>query len=661
MLKMFNIWITAVLAVATFLTGCINDPVSEDCTEEEPLAGDVYIRFRMNLNNGGMPGGTRAEGGSEPETPPATPVTPPVTPPEDTPGMTPAMSREKVVETIDLFVYDAGSSELLDIVSIDDPGKIADVCKEDGMIVPVRIKKARTVHIYVAANLPERARMMFGIGMVGNDVPFVAEGKTYRDVIEELIPDSNGMQKTLESNNGCIPMTGQFIIGDGSKDIAITNDNATQDNPLKVTADIRRIVSKIHVLAQYEAHDSGDYVFARDRSRGEAVASDEEYADWIGWILLKNVRYMPNGMNKSTYIFAQPNEKTNPLSTLKDWNMDLDRYVTGDKFGGYEGDFVYYDGSAMHSNNIDGIMAQAEAYEETKLQNTLDGKNVDFRYISGMYCTENYFDASPASAFFDNYGDAIPVVTHVSITAKLTPRVLVIEDNYKNLMNGFVKKYQESPDKKIFYEEYGLEPSDFTEKDMNAWNDMKKTDGAYNVYFENDTYKFRGFRTIKTNSQTDSDYILKWSLMMNKRWSNKPGEFADNKFSDGTFYVYDRRFDGESYVDENALIDRQRYLCLTAGAVATAKAEDISIKMRSVPHLGGWGYYYTYLDNNPGVQKPAGTKPYTWSQVTRNTYYLITVSNIGSPGGTISRPEYIKVNTESVGWDYAGKGDINLH
>ncbi len=638
MLKMFNIWIAAVLTAAALLAGCINDPVREDCIEEEPLAGDVYIRFRINLNSSGMPGVTRAEAGGESETP--------------------GTSRENTVETIDLFVYDAGSNELLDMVSIDN-AEIDQVFSSNGLTVPVRIRKARTVRIYAAANLPEKARAMFGIGMVGTDVPFVAEGKDYRSVIEELIPGSSGKQDMLEIINGCIPMTGQFI-SNGSPDMEMTNAYTTETNPLDITADVGRIVAKIHVLATCDTTHT-DYVVARDRSRRAAVPSDEEYADWIGWIRWEDVRYMPNGVNKSTYIFAQPNEKANPLSPWKDWNMDLDRYVTADGFGAYDGDFVYYNGEKMHSNNISesDIMSHAEAYAADKLDNTLAGTDVELRYTKGMYCMENYFDASPESAFFDNRDDAIPMVTHVSITAKLTPRVLVIGHDYKEKMNEFIKKWIGDSDK--LREEYGLETSDFGGADTTLWNKMTMPNGDYYAkyrdYFENDKYRFRGFRTIKTLSREHSYYILKWSLIMNKLWTHDPHMFADDRFSDGTFYVYDRQFDGESYVDANELIDKQRYICLTAGAVATAKAEDINIKMRSVPHLGGWGYYYTYLDQ----RKTGGKTPYTSSQVTRNTYYLITITNIGSPGGTITRPEYIKVNTESVGWDYTGKGDINLH
>ena len=78
-----------------------------------------------------------------------------------------------------------------------------------------------------------------------------------------------------------------------------------------------------------------------------------------------------------------------------------------------------------------------------------------------------------------------------------------------------------------------------------------------------------------------------------------------------------------------------------------------------MPHIGGWGYYYTYLDEFGAPHE--GRTPYTASQVTRNTYYLITVEKFGVPGGSTSRPEYIRVNTEPVVWDYEGKGDIDLH
>lgn len=657
----FNIWILGILVAATCFAGCNEDTIREDFPEKEEITGNVYIRFRMNLSGNGIPGGTRAGEGTNPG------------------NETPGADKENAVNTIDLLVYDAESDKLTDIVPVG-AEQIEQFKKNPdyNFYVSVYAGKGQKVKIYAAVNMTERMRQQFNFSRSGNDVFLSSAYNDYWNVIEEFVPGSSGKQETLENcDAACIPMTGQFVIdATGGGEIEITEGHATKEDALQVKADVSRIVAKIHVLATMTKEftlSTGEkvrYVHAEDKTSNSEQPSGkatEDYTNWIGWIRLKDVRYMPNAVNKSTYLFPQANNKEG-LYPWKDLNMDLESYVVGgqDIDMGFDTpawakDYVFYNGLSLHKENISaaGHLAQAEAYDSPKYNNTVNEPYSGNRYTKGMYCPENYFDSPAISAdAFGNYEEALPMVTHVSIAARLTPRRIVIVKDYAEKMKVFVNGYKAK--KEEFLGQYGLTTGDFTDEDVNRWEKIEKSyDAEGRKYFSGTDNLYREvFRIIKTDSEADAADIINWSLKINRLWSRNAADFENGKYPDGTFYVYDVKYDNLQ-VAPSAIDWKQGYLYLTAGAVAAATADNIDIKTYSVPHLGGWGYYFTYLDQLGQTQN--GKTPYTASQVTRNTYYLITVGNFGMPGGSISRPEYIRVNTEAVGWDYAGRGEINLH
>lgn len=633
MLNACKIWILLSLAMMMLFAGCSDDVLREDLPEEEKPAGNVYIRLQMNLNSNG-PAGSRAtsragDGSIDPETP--------------------GTSKENAVNTVDILVFDATTNELTDVVFLDET-QITQITSDIGIVVPIFAKQGQKVKIYAAVNMTAAMRQFFTLGSTGTNFTLSSTGKSYWDVINEFVPGSNGKQAILEGNpNGGIPMTGQFKVesvsdGDtdnttGSGDITI-KVHTTKDNPLSVKADVSRIVAKVHVLAK---SDDDKYV----------NATYSNTTDRIGWITLEDVRYIPNGTNKSSYIF--PQEENN---TLKDKNMDLEHYLVGGKINAqlWGTDYVFLDGKAVHKANIDSYTGVAEQYNEDKLEitSTTEDPNEPNRYYKGMYCLENYFDIPSNRTLFDDYEDVIPMITHVSIAARMTPCEILVESDFETKMTDFVNLYENYLD--IFRLTYGLNENDFNDDDKDLWKNTIKDIVTKGIIEEHGFNKISSMSFDKTVKDEDKisyiRHILNWSLMINNVWSNDPSKFDGGRYSDGTFYVYDQKFDDDTYTGS-------RYLYLTVGAVSSASDENIHIKARSVPHIGGWGYYYTYIDNDGSPQN--GKTPYTASQVTRNTYYIITVENFGYPGGSITNPEYIKVNTRPVGWDYAGKGNINLH
>ncbi len=620
----YHKWISVVLTAA-LLAGCSKEANLPDKSEDS--AGDVYVHFRMELHNGGIPGGTRAEG---------TPTTP-------------GTAREDAVNTVDLLVCDAASGCLFAHIPLNRQ-QIEQIKGTDGVFVPITIPKGRTVHVYAAVNMTERMRQLFRIGESGRDLALASSGNDYWDVINEFVPGSNGLQETLETvEGGGIPMTGQFKIDATSgEEIGFDKAHATKENALPVTAEVSRIVAKVHVLAR---GDSDGYAISN--------AGDER----LGWIHLDDIRYMVNGSNKSTYLIPQPNDKDGAAYPWRDPNMDLESYMAGgfDLDMGFDApawtkDYVFYNGLSLHKENIAAAsrLSRVDPFDQTTYDNTKGGTAEENRYTQGMYCLENYFDTPVNATAFENYDEAIPMVTHVSVAAKLTPQWIVLTADYAQKMAAFIKEYE----KEDFLAGHGLTTADFTADDVARWNAIRT---RYDAYFTDAQYLYGegdSFRFIKTENEADAADLLNWSLKVNGLWSRNPNDFEHDKYPDGTFYVYDLTYDAQAAVP-NKLEWKQKYLYLSAGAVTTATADNINIKTYSVPHIGGWGYYYTYLDQLRTAQN--GRTPYTASQVTRNTYYLITVGNFGVPGGSTSRPEYIRVNTEPVGWDYDGKGDIDLH
>lgn len=647
MLNACKIWILLSLAMMMLFAGCSDDVLREDLPEEEKPAGNVYIRLQMNLNSNG-PAGSRAtsragEGSTDP-------------------GTTPGKGNENAVNSVDILVFDATTDKLTDVVFID-KAQIEQIMEPNHLVIPIFAKQGQTVKIYAAVNMTAAMRQFFTLGSTGTNFTLSSTGNSYCDVINEFVPGSNGKQETLKATEGGIPMTGQFKVESvsaddtdntaGSSEITIKG-HTTKDNPLSVKADVSRIVAKVHVLAKTEEHTvtSGEkvqYAFAKEQT-------DNTESEWIGWIRLDNVRYILNGTNKSTYIFPQANDTEKPYP-WKDRNMNLAHYRKGEMFSNYENDFMFYDGMSLHRENISPTshFAQAEQFVQERLDNTKEVPGpTPAPYTAGLYCLENYFDTPTANSdddsFYASRVDAIPMITHLSIAAKLTPRSIVVRKDYETRMDGFVKEYDDNPDN--FRKKYGLTTEDFKDSDKERWeNTIKKR------YFSTTSETYRtDFIIIKTQSEADAADLINWSLMINNLWSGDDADFENGKYPASTFYVYDTKYDGEQTAEATW---NQRYLYLTAGAVNAATDTNIKIKTYSVPHIGGWGYYYTYLDQ---LQLTTNNKtPYKASQVTRNTYYLVTVGNFGFPGGTVTRPEYIKVNTMPVGWDYSGKGDINLH
>lgn len=615
------------------LTGCSDELSSEDKQTQVPQSGNVYVQLSINRVGNGLPRNSRVSRAGEEKT-----------------DSTPGTEAENAMHTIYLMVYDANTTRLENVIPF----------PKENLGNPIQVKLdnvSEGKHIYAAVNLPKGWEYLFKTGSSEN-LDWKSTGNTYGDVINEVIPGSDGSEEKFSKTAGGILLTGQATQQDGNSVITINSGN-TEKNPLKLKADVSRVVAKVHVLAIVDENISGGtsgekYVPVEDR--GATGVTDKV----MGWIRLSDVRYMPNGTNKSFYFFPQKNAE-NELSPWEDTNMNLTEYgKPADDYNGtkkWNEDFNYLNGLNQHKELIsaNSHFANAEKFDNDRLNLTLNKSDDSNRYTHGMYCLENYFDEPTNINDYERekYTDGIPMVTQVAIAAKLTPKRLVVRNDYEQKMDDFVKEFTDNPQK--FRTDYGLTDQEFTENDVTAWKDIKK---RYAEYFASQgKYEWSHYRLVITDREEDSQHLMNWSLKYNKMWSRNSEDFQGGKYPNDTFFSYDAAEHPMS--DKPADAKDYGYYFLTIGAYVKAAEENDEFKEYSVQHVGGWGYYYSYL-NETGSQTDDGKTSFVNSQVTRNTYYLLHV-NIGTPGGTITKPEYIKVNTQAVNWDYAGRGDLYLH
>ena len=73
---------------------------------------------------------------------------------------------------------------------------------------------------------------------------------------------------------------------------------------------------------------------------------------------------------------------------------------------------------------------------------------------------------------------------------------------------------------------------------------------------------------------------------------------------------------------------------------------------------GGWGYYYTYIDEN--AQNGAISKDQTRWGIKRNHYYILKVDKIVAPGSPFPGNETMRIHSELVDWVDKGGSEVEI-
>ena len=257
------------------------------------------------------------------------------------------------------------------------------------------------------------------------------------------------------------------------------------------------------------------------------------------------------------------------------------------------------------SNNGDFYFQPIEgAYDSPYLRSALPFVKTSLSsYTEGIYCPENTFALDETIQLEGQQ----PQITHVCVAAKFTPQNLWVEYD----LFDYVANQQ------------NIEP-----EVKEAIKQLRPSDGKPGDIVE-----------IECTSEAVASQLLLSSLQLaNNR----------NEFPEGTYFYHN-----------------EKKTFYTYGAMRrNATMDDIETNPGVfgdfVPYVGGWGYYYTYVDNRKDYN-PNWNEFYRHGQVERNRYYILNITGFTQPGSSVTNPNYIMVHTYSFPWKDGGSGEITLN
>ena len=527
-------------------------------------------------------------------------------------GEIPGTSEENEIHSLYMYIFNSESDNLVYLSNITNLKQSENEysIKLDIDNIPEKVK------IYLAANLTrEQAE-----SIQNTKSTYKTTATSYTRAINDFAPyefmPQFGVTGISPRNIG-IAMTGQAVSGETRETREFNlHEFTTPDNPLQLDVDLKRVVAKA-LLTVVAADNSSGNLGGVDYA---VIASSNENK---GWVRIKDIYYFPNGTNKSLYWFEQKD-----ADVIMDPNQDLTDYITSTETDSeialntakYQEDFVYY-------NQTEQYKLYYAYYQAKKFDSNEDNTN---SYTAGMYFLENTFNIPESyKSQLDNYKLALPMVTSISIALRYTPKEIYVE-------RGLYDKLDEGT---------GMSASE-----RNTWNDMKESYTEWKN-FEDENTSSEQVKNIVFNNEAHAKFVLTMSLKLNKAYISSTdyanqvveGTYSGTKFPDNTFFA----FTPETGTDESFL-----YHYYTYGA-----RQKITNPILYVPYVGGWAYYYTYLDGTDTNENPV---KYSASQVTRNTYYILKLNKITRLGGSKTDPNNIQVNTMVVPWKKGGSLNVDL-
>lgn len=539
-------------------------------------------------------------------------------------GVIPGTDDENTIHSLYIYLFNSETGDLVywaDITNLyqADNTKTYAIKLQD-------INLPEKVSIYLAANLTRQQAE----SITSPTASYKTNATSYTRAINEFAPyefmPQFGVTGTSKRNIG-IAMTGQAVSG-SVKEFDL-HDYTSPDNPLALTVDLKRVVAK--ALLTVDAAEENELTDGSlDGVDYAVIASGNENK---GWVRISDIYYFPNGTNKSLHWFEQENNA--------DPNLNLTDYITSTKADTelalnteeYQEDFVYYNQSEQYK-------LYYAYYQAQKFDQTTDDNN---SYTAGMYFLENTFTVPEAMSGYDtqleSYKLALPMVTSISIALRYTPKKIYVEKGlYGKLETGTGMSASERKEWENMKDKY---------KNEKPWDDTSWTTDVDAVTFQN---------------EADAQFVLTMSLKLNKAYISSEeygnqvtnGTYSGTRFPDNTFFA----FTPDSDSDTGSNTDTFLYHYYTYGA-----RQNIANPIYYVPYVGGWAYYYTYLDGDStdfGDGTNTQKAVYSDSQVTRNTYYILKLNKITRLGGSKTDPNNIQVNTTVVPWTKGGRLDVDL-
>lgn len=328
----------------------------------------------------------------------------------------------------------------------------------------------------------------------------------------------------------------------------------------------------------------------------------EEGQDPKFMVLLDDVSFTVNSVNTHTFLYQRGT--SNP-KTVKPYVLDPNEGITT----GTENQFIY--NSIKSWANFTSYFKKVKQHDPDKYElNKYNAYPKDDEYDESIiYFPENTFaipDPVPA--------DVEKQVTHVIIRAKITPLTLMVTKGFKDFAAG-----------EVGTDLYNLIAA--AEDEAVATNPEVK---IYPIHCSKPEY-----------SPLISELSLKYEnflgAMSNTTFFMKVGD--TNK----DIYTYS----AAKYVSQGTEYVHQ--------AGNTLKLKDFEV------YNDGYANYTVFFDDPRTGFDSEHDDPWKRSQIFRNTYYIINITEFTSPGhGLDPEEDYIQVHTEVVPYKNSWKGVINI-
>lgn len=485
--------------------------------------------------------------------------------------------------------------------------------------------------VYIGVNLSQKQADCFADGNKEYAVP-ENEKDNYGSLAEEYAP-GRGIGLVEENRGSAYTRNDIAMFCTEGHQLTLTEDNDKYS--ISESFALKRNVAKM--LVTCNVVEPQELVEGAEQNIKYCVL--RKGLEERGWIRQGDVRFLVNGLNRKSYImqratwiseqqlfyYEDPNKNLKDNISIGDDGIPVPQYLREN--------FLYH--AVQTLNQQSRFYVKTLPYEKDRMPN---GLNDETCYYQGLYCPENTFDLSltdeATKVILANYNYPWPMITHVSITAKFTPKDL------------------------------------FVERDMATYIDEMNTKLPELTSGMKDTIK--NLIANGSSETTLSDKIVRISSPSEKvSWAILTASLA---------YYYEVQPDGEIYDETKPGFPENTYLSVvgeqgetefyTYGAARTIAVElekwtenDNPKELASFKAMPrGRGYYYTYVDNRKATDKPADTPPtYADGQVERNIYYILTVEAFATPGRTGSEPEYIKVHTRVEAWKDGGSANVELN
>lgn len=519
-----------------------------------------------------------------------------------TAGETPGTGVENELENLYVFTETSSGTRVFYPYS---SGKFkldennAETSKTVTLDLPAKIQIGEEMTFYVGANLNEEQAKAF----CKNEIYQLPWQEIYHyNIIEAFAPGIKTEENSPRTNIAMFCTKGQK--GE------ISPSTEGQPYPeIDLSFELERLVAKVLVTCK-----EGDTGYA-PLKEGSSLATNG------GWIRLDNVYFLINSLNKSSYIMKKVEGET-----TADGNMNLSDYIDKEN-GGYNGDkvaedFVYAAPDKLYER-IE-YFKPAPKYDASKLP----GSAAPYTPDQALYCPENLFSNvtnEDDKKTLEDYGYVWPMITHVTIAAKYTPKKLYIE---KDLIDYVLDKIAENE----------IEDKEGLKKTLEDWK--QKPNGNEEVIDVDCPNEYTS-RTLLTESLKKARYY-------------EEGIYSPGKgFPQHTYFYYNNQKDDEM---EDKYYTYGAVILMLGESYNDSRPEDLG---NYLPYTQGWGYYYTYI-NGTGENPDNTTTPYSTGQVKRNTYYILTINSFSHPGTSINEGGFIDVNTRIEEWRNGGTGEVTL-